>query len=216
MNRKLTIIALLFLVAAPVSFNQVSANDVTSVLKDSYGQAKVHNFNRGDTRGLDHIFQAKIDLDTPLTDQVEMNNTTRELNNGKLKWTFNAKDHLYSWIDLNDDGIQDAIMLFYHTAYCGTVGCEGFVFLSQDDQLEFAHSLTIYGETVRTNRLSKIDNISIFSRNECLIWTGEKYQYYSGYTERFDGFEDWNPHACGNHFEPELLKVNNDCQSCHH
>ncbi|MBL4691891.1 MAG: hypothetical protein JKY92_00985 [Magnetovibrio sp.] len=131
-------------------------------------------------------------------------------------WSYDADKRIYFWQDLNDDGVDDVIMVFQHSSYCGTVGCDAYVFLSKDNaSLASVGSITIDLNTVKAGKPLRSGTMTIYAKDECLLWAGERYTKVFSPSELLDGLDNWDPHACGSHYSSSYLKRNSDCQECH-
>jgi len=211
---KLVIAVALLGAAASPSFAASETNNVLK-LKEFRKHLQYIKPGDGETRGFDYIFQKKIDTDTPLGEQKETNKMVPSHENGDLRRSFEAKRQTYYWYDFNQDGHDDAIMLFTHRDYCGSIGCSGTLFLSDGNTLKEAGWLTIRMEEVGVGKPFIDGKPSIYAHDECLFWDGKQYEHFNGDYTAIDG-QKWTPHACGNHFIPERLIERNDCKTCHH
>jgi len=181
-------------------------------MKKHLEQSTFVDGKRGETRGFDKQFQAIINAAISIEEQESIRKAMT-LEDGTYDWSFEANKQVYTWIDLNDDGLEDVMLQFYHTAVCGSAGCESYLLLHTKEGFKKLQGfMTDSGFSIAPHISNGFK--TVFAIEECAIWDGQKYNYKSGPRDKLDN--EWNPHACGGNYQPGMLKARSECKECHH
>lgn len=167
----------------------------------------------GDVRGFETKFQQFINSQFSAEEQEETQRSiTRD--DGSIIWSFDAKSQIYSWVDFNQDGLDDVMLQMNHIGYCGSAGCWSYLLQQTSDGFKKVGQFNTdggfsVGQPINGNYKA------IYGIEECSIWNGKEYDYKSGTREEIDSL-DWNPHNCGGNYSQNMLDARENCKTCHH
>jgi hypothetical protein len=171
-------------------------------MRDGYQTAKFHPFEKGDTRRYDTFFQNFIDGEYPSEQSPDFNFPGFPLRAASLD---------YLWVDLNGDKQDEVIMYMANGMFCGSVGCESFVFQKKEGMWKKVGEAASF-ESVGTGNPVRSGYATLWFGDMCAVWNGDKYIVTGD--DRQDG-DHVHPHACGKNYDPNTADAVFACKDCH-
>ncbi|MBT3238140.1 MAG: hypothetical protein HOL37_02995 [Rhodospirillaceae bacterium] len=160
-------------------------------MRQGYKEATFYEFAPGAMRGHGEYFQGLIDEEDP--------------------FGIKASELEYLWIDVNSDGLDEVVVRVSHGAYCGSIGCNGFIL----ERVNNSWSEIGWGsimEGVIVGPPSRNGYQTLWFGDMCAVWNGETYSVEGD--DRQDG-DQIHPHACGKNYNIKTADATHRCSDCH-